>query len=278
MKSQIKLSMLVLLSALCAASCKKDKDLTQIEDADATSARTVYNERTLDWNSRTDGTYTTAEATADFGNVSGWNESRSVISAHSCRVTLIANTVGAASGVTSRIDIPDGSNTSVEFDVKFHSEFDFSKGGKIGFGLQVGDGGDACVPVTGNGGSARLMWYTDSRTYFRPYVYYKDMLEDCGEDWGLSYPSTGSLAKNVWYHVFIQAISNTGTNTNGRVTYKVNGVTLLDVPIRWTTNDAKRLVNLIYYSNFRGGSQSYWASAILGHIYFDNLHWKRWTA
>ena len=37
--------------------------------------------------------------------------------------------------------------------------------------------------------------------------------------------------------------SNTGNNANGHVQIKINGETVIDQSIRWTTNDSKRLIN-----------------------------------
>jgi hypothetical protein len=42
--------------------------------------------------------------------------------------------------VIANIDISDGSAYELDYDVRFHSQFDFSRGGKIGFGFLVGDG------------------------------------------------------------------------------------------------------------------------------------------
>ncbi len=37
--------------------------------------------------------------------------------------------------------------------------------------------------------------------------------------------------------------SNTGNNTDGHVQMKINGATLIDQDMRWTTNDSKRFIN-----------------------------------
>ena len=83
--------------------------------------------------------------------------------------------------------------------------------------------------------------------------------------------------------------SNTGSNTNGHVQIKINGETLIDQSIRWTTNDSKRLISnlsfhtlvgfsiiflifhLTFYFRFRGGSQDHWKSNVDSYIYYDNL-------
>jgi hypothetical protein len=41
--------------------------------------------------------------------------------------------------------------------------------------------------------------------------------------------------------------------------------------MRWTTNDAQRLIKNMSFHTFRGGSQSYWMSSTEGYIYYDDL-------
>jgi hypothetical protein len=51
----------------------------------------------------------------------------------------------------------------------------------------------------------------------------------------------------------------------------IDGTVVLDTNIRWTTNDANRLIRQMSFHTFRGGSESYWESATDGYIYYDNL-------
>ncbi len=127
--------------------------------------------------------YTSSQAAADFGNIGGWNDSRTWISGGTCRIKLLPNALSGAGGVIGNVDISDGTAYELDYDVRFHSQFDFSRGGKIGFGFLVGDGNTGGDPGwDGNGGSLRLMWYqTDAgRVFFQPYVYYKDQPGEFG--------------------------------------------------------------------------------------------------
>lgn len=226
------------------------------------------------WDSYTHGNqYTTAQASADFGNISGWNQGRSMISNGNLRVTLEPNALSGAGGIVSNIDVSDGSAYELDFDVRFHSAFDWSRGGKLGFGFSVGEGNAGGDPGwDGNGGTLRLMWYNNNgRVYFHPYVYHRDQAGQYGDNFGKSYPSSGSLVKGTTYHVHMYIKSNTGSNTDGRAEILVNGTTLLNIPIRWTTNDAQRLIKQVTFHTFRGGSQDYWKSSTVGYIYYDNL-------
>jgi hypothetical protein len=275
------IAMLLASTGLIFTSCKKQTSTVagetpppQVITEDPAEVNAIKSTWTTNWNNYGDGTYTSGSAAADFGNVSGWNQSRAWISGGTCRITLLKNALSGAGGVIANIDISDGSAYELDFDVRFHSQFDFSRGGKIGFGFLVGDGNTGGDPGwDGNGGSLRMMWYqTDAgRVFFQPYVYYRDQPGEFGNSFGKSYPSSGSLTKGTWYHVHMYIKSNTGSNTDGRAQILVNGTTLLDQAIRWTTNDSKRLIRTLSFHTFRGGSQSYWMSASDGYIYYDNL-------
>jgi hypothetical protein len=251
-------------------------------EADPSAGRAIYTTRSVNWENRTNQTtYTRAQAEADFGNVSSWIDSRAYISngnggGKSMRVTLLPNALSGAGGLITDVDVTDGSAYELDYDVKFHSQFNWSRGGKVGFGFRVGDGNTGGDPGTdGNGGSLRLMWYSPAgnpgRVYFQPYVYYRDQPGQFGNSFGKSYPSSGSLVKGAWYHVHMYIKSNTGSNTNGRVQIIINGTTVLDQAIRWTTNDSKRLIRQMSFHTFRGGSTADWQASSTDYIYYDNL-------
>jgi hypothetical protein len=272
-------------------SCKKDGidskiDLPEQKEEpapnDPLASRATYSSRTVNWENRTNQTaYTRAQAEADFGNVSSWIDSRAYISngnggGKASRVTLLPNQLSGAGGLITDIDITDGAAYELDYDVKFHSAFNWGRGGKVGFGFRVGDGNTGGDPGTdGNGGSLRLMWYSPNsnpaRVYFQPYVYYRDQPGQFGNSFGKSYPSSGALVKGNWYHVHMYIKSNTGSSTNGHVQIIINGTTVLDQAIRWTTNDSKRLIRQMSFHTFRGGSTSDWQVSSQDYIYYDNL-------
>lgn len=228
------------------------------------------------WANRPDGPYNLADAISDFKlGINGWNSTRMQISGGRLRTTLAKNVVGPDGGLVSWIDVNDGGEFQLQYDMMFANDFDFSAGGKVGFGFLLGQGYTGGQPAsTGDGGSARIMWYrSGGRSYLKPYLYYKDQPGTYGDDFGKSYPATGSIAKGVWHRVKIYVKSNTGSSTNGRIRMEINGTVLLDQAIRWTTNDAKRLVNRICFETFRGGADASWTSPTDGQIYFDNVSW-----
>lgn len=271
-------------AAMILSSCKKDlSGPRQVVDEDAvTVPRTVYSNRAIDWNDRSDGTYTLSEADADFGSGSivGWQDSKAGISSGTCRIKMLANALGSTGGMVAKIDISDGSEYQMQWDVKFHSAFDWSRGGKVGFGFLVGDGNTGGDPGwDGNGGSVRVTWgfiASSGRAIFHPYIYYKDQPTEDGDNFGVKYPAAGDgLQKGVWYTVKMYVRSNTGSSTNGHVRITINGTDIIDKDIRWTTNDAKRLFNRLDFATFRGGADSSYESSTDGLVYYDNLSWTR---
>lgn len=243
------------------------------EDKQSASAR-LFDNHVVNWDNRAHDTYSYNEAVEDFGNLRGnWREDRCFNSNGRCRVTLLKNALSGAGGNIVNVDVPDGEEYEMEYDVMFHSQFDWSRGGKVGFGFHIGDGNTGGDPGwDGNGGTLRMMWYNNNGSvYLQPYVYYKDQSWQYGDDFGKRF----YINKGTWYHVYMHVKSNTGSSTNGLCELKINGQTVLSMPIRWTTNDAKRLIREITFHTFRGGSQDYWMSPEDGYIYFDNLKWTK---
>jgi hypothetical protein len=274
----LKAGLWTLTIALLVTGCKKatteNNDQQNSNTNSEVQTEAINSTFSVNWNNYADGAYPSSSAAADFGNISGWNDSRTWISGGTCRIKLLANALSGAGGVIGNIDISDGSAYECDYDVKFHSQFDFSRGGKIGFGFLVGDGNTGGDPGwDGNGGSLRLMWYqTDAgRVFFQPYLYHKDQAGNYGDTYSKSYPASGSLNKGQWYHVHLYIKSNTGSNTDGHVQIVIDGTVVLDRDMRWTTNDAKRLIKTLSFHTFRGGSETYWQSSTDGYIYYDNL-------
>lgn len=272
--------------AMMLTACKKSGSVTvqpeEVPGAGNIAALAINSNLSVNWNSRTNGTtYTRSQAEADFGNVTSWNDSRAYITngkdgTNGCRITLLPNALSSAGGLITDIDVSDGTAYELDFDVKFHSQFAWSRGGKVGFGFKIGDGNTGCDPATdGNGGSLRLMWYSPNsdpnRVFFQPYVYHRDQAGTCGDTYTARYPSSGALQKGVWYRVHMYIKSNTGTSKNGRAQILINGTPILDTDIRWTTNDSKRLIKSVTFHTFRGGSDTYWQASSTDYIYYDNL-------
>ena len=153
-------------------------------------------EKSINWDNYADQQeYTNAMARSDFGSVTGWKNSRAMISKGTLRIKMERNALSGAGGLISNTRIPAGSEYELDFDVRFHSQFDWSRGGKVGFGLGIGNRNTGCnLPTDGGGGTLRLMWYNNTcakRVYFQPYIYHYGMSGPCGSNFGKSYPSSG---------------------------------------------------------------------------------------
>lgn len=276
-----------LLLAVLFSGCQEDLLVPErIVDEDAsTEARAIYSNREV-YFSHSNGGYNSSQAASDFGNVSGWDAGATYISSQNLRITLAANVVGTSGGMESQIDVSDGTEYWMEFKIRFHSQFDWSRGGKCGWGFLVGDGVTGCRSDdarAGDGGSMRAMWYSPdsnpNRVFFQPYLYHQGMTGNCGDSFNAKYPSSGAISKGTWYTIGFYYKANTGSNYNGTAEMKVNGTTVLRRDnIKWASSDSKRKVKRFYYSVFRGGSQSYWASGSTGYIYFDDLKWVKMSS
>jgi hypothetical protein len=153
-------------------------------------------QKTINWNKYADNqTYTTAMARSDFGSVTGWVDSRAMTSNGTLRITIVKNALSGAGGLISNTKLPNGTAYELDFDVRFDSQFDWSRGGKVGFGFGIGNGNTGCnLPLDGAGGSLRLMWYNNTatkRVYLYPYIYYYGMPGPCGSNFDKIYPPSG---------------------------------------------------------------------------------------
>src|SRR5690554_2798149 len=234
----------------------------------------------LDWDSHANGSYTTAKAQEDFGNMSGWQPSRVAIDNKGIAVTLLADKLSGSGGIVANVNLQPAPQYRVTYDVLFPDDFIWGRGGKVGFGLRIGDGNTGCDKADdGNGGSARIMWYTSDNgvTKFKPYLYYVDMPGEYGDnlDGESAYPTEGSIQKGKWYTIEMRVKSNLSELADGHIEILIDGQSVLDSPIRWTTNNTKRLINRLAFSTFRGGSQEHWKVDQDTQIYFDNLKVER---
>lgn len=264
----------LLMLAAIVVSCGSD-DLTEIQNENNSGADANRMILDLNWDSYQNGPYNEDDATKDFRSLSHWNN-RISIEDKALQVKLLADKLSGSGGMVTRSSIPTSNEYRLTFDVRFADDFVWSRGGKVGFGLLMGDGNTGCDKADdGNGASARMMWYTsdNGETKFKPYLYYNDMPDACGDSLisDAAYPDNGSLEKGKWYTIEIYVKSNTADNNDGHVTYKVDNTIVLDEAIRWATNDDKQLINSLTFSTFRGGSEDHWKADVDSNLQLDNL-------
>ena len=222
-----------------------------------------------------DGTYWSSRFEQDFGNINEFSDEekdRADISSESLRVRMPPNKIGSDSGIVAFTEISPGTEYTLEYRVKFHSEFDWSMGGKIP-GLSGGDHNTGGEPATdGKGWSVRLMWRENGRLI--PYVYHRDQLDQFGDTFGVTLHS--GLQRGTWYRVKIHVRLNTSDDRNGMLKIWINDeLKLSKSNIRYVTVDSKRNIDWLHWSVFRGGSTMDWASPDTGYVYLDDVRLNR---
>lgn len=283
----------LLIAAVTFTSCEKNLNLPSSSQTE-TSPRAIFNEKTLTWDNEPNlSSYSVTKAKNDFGEaLTGWDPNNASINSNTLRVKLLANKISSDGGMIANLDFPNRvSICTLKFRVKFNANFQWGKGGKVGFGLRIGQGytggSDSLARVNGDGASVRLMWVKNSETgdrpKLRPYLYYKDMpAGSYGDELDAFYPksSTSGLAIDTWYDVEIIVKTNTGSNRNGTLIIKIknsSGTTETVVnrnDFRYTsvsTSDPDRLIKTLSFHTFRGGGDLTWATSSDGSIAYDNV-------
>lgn len=228
------------------------------------------------WNRFDNGfAFNISQAEKVLGKVTHWDSGRAKVVDKSLMVTIPSNTL--SKGLIANVKLEPSMEYVVSYDIRFDENFDWSRGGKVGFGFAFGNanaGGKR--PVNGEGGTFRLCWrrFENKQIAFHPYLYFIDQEGQYG-DIPSRYPINGSLEKNKWYRVVMRMKCNTFDNKDGRAFLSINGETVLDVPIRWTNNDSKRLINRLTFHTFRGGGDKTWLSSTDGYVFYDNLKVNR---
>ena len=97
----------------------------------------------VDWNDKPTGIYTQDEAVQDFGTIKKWDQTKANIATgkdgtNGFTVKLLPNKLSSG-GYGAEVDIEDGTEYEIEYDMKFHSQFNFSRGGKnkLEFSIRV---------------------------------------------------------------------------------------------------------------------------------------------
>jgi hypothetical protein len=231
----------------------------------------VYGNRTVDFNSWSSWTvYGSSQVTSDFGNVKTLQGGdRLKINANGeLRFYHPSGKYGSANaGGIIKSSITEKTDYTLEYRMKFDSNFPWSKGGKIP-GLSGGAGYTGCSPATaGDGFSIRMMWRENGRLI--PYVYHTDMTGNCGDTFGAT---IDTLNRGQWYDIKYWVKLNTGSNKDGVLKIYVNGVLKFEKSnLRFRTDSSK--IDTVHIANFPGGSDSTWAMQGDGYVYFDDFKW-----
>ena len=201
------------------------------------------------------------------------------------RITMPANTIGEASGaiIDAKLSQPVDA-ASIQYDIRFDSGFDWSRGGKLpGLGGAV-----AGTPPSAAGGcnagnsgawSGRGMWITPSSypsvtgaNEWIGYLYDYNKAQACGDN----ETTHKAFAAGTWHTVKqyykLNSIRSDGRpNADGVLEMWLDGKLVRDTENILYRNNTGLHINYLYWEIFRGGGDSTWASPRQGGIDFDNL-------
>ena len=199
------------------------------------------------------------------------------------------NTGGFAERVIHNLN---RSSYNLRFEFKFHKYFDFDRGGKVGYGLNIGDGISGCrgdESRDNKGGSLRIMWIGENdpntgdnctvdnvkttKAHIIPYIYHRRMTGNCGDNFGKRF----DIERDKWYTVVMKFKANTNNNADGlaRIEIGLHGaprtVLLNKTDMVWSFSSFKRNVTSASFNLFRGGGSAKWSSHERSSVEFRSV-------
>lgn len=165
------------------------------------------------------------------------------------------------------VKLPEATEYTLSYKIKFEQGFDFAKGGKLP-GLTSGGskftGGNH--PDNGEGWSARFMWRAQGSA--EVYLYYVDMASKWGE--GLPLDNV-TFKPGQWYEITQRIQVNEKDQHNAAIYAWVD-----DKLVMKKTNFRLRigkqgLINCFYFSTFFGGNTRDWVPQNDSFIRFDDF-------
>ncbi|OPY65288.1 MAG: hypothetical protein A4E63_03044 [Syntrophorhabdus sp. PtaU1.Bin050] len=156
------------------------------------------------------------------------------------------------------------------YDIKFDSNFNFVKGGKL-HGLAGGKRNTGGKKPDGlDGWSSRVIWLSQGK--LGQYVYNPDQPTNYGQIFKYTANGEDIVAKQgKWYRIINRVVMNTPRKHDGIVQAWVNGELVLDIrDLRFRDTDAMSIDSFLF-STFFGGDDETWAAAKDESIYFDNF-------
>lgn len=197
----------------------------------------------------------------------------------SLRVDYPAGSYGPAlGGAQWRTFLPQKRDTvTVSYRVRFGSDFDFVKGGKLPglCGSKCNTGGN--VPTDTDGWSARLMW-RDIDGKVVQYLYHPGQSGTYGAD--LSWKVDGKpclFVPGTWHEVRTRIILNTPRRNgqpalaDSRITSWFDGKLALDTTGFKLRGEDTMHIDQFYFSTFHGGSDASWAPSRSVSALFDDF-------
>ncbi|WAX55913.1 hypothetical protein M6B22_15395 [Jatrophihabitans cynanchi] len=223
-------------------------------------------------------------------SLGGSNVARTAIVAASgrgnvMRVTMPAKAISEASGVIIDAKLAKSVDAaSIQYDIRFDSGFDWSRGGKLpGLGGAMPNvspsvaGG--CNAGSSSAWSGRGMWITPSSypsvtaaNEWIGYMYDYKKAAACGDNLRTGKALTAGTWHTVKQYYKLNSISASGTpNADGVSKMWLDGVLVRNASDVLYRSSAGLHINYLYWEVFRGGGDSTWASPTEGTVDFDNL-------
>jgi len=198
-----------------------------------------------------------------------------VPSGRALRVTYPQGEIGGDSGFQflsrfSHLKLEARDEAWVRYYIRFDSDFDFVKGGKLP-GLCGGEANTGGHPSNGKDGwSARLMWRPGGKVV--QYVYYPEQKSIYGDDfeWKIDGKNV-HFVPGKWALVESRVKLNTPGQHDGEIQSWFNGKEALHVTGLRFRDIPDLKIDVFYFSTFFGGGDKSWAAKKLEHAEFSGF-------
>ena len=149
--------------------------------------------------------------------------------------------------------------------VKFPTDFDFVKGGKLP-GFIGGEGNtNGHKPNGKDGWSVRLMWGIDGLV--KAYVYHPDQVIQYGDAFSWEH----AFIPGRWHHIEVGVRMNKIGQTNGIIQGWFDGQLSLNIDSIRFRDVAELGIDGFYFSTFFGGGDESWATTKREYVLFDEF-------
>ncbi|MFK7891177.1 MAG: polysaccharide lyase [Granulosicoccus sp.] len=185
-----------------------------------------------------------------------------------CLEVNYAPTSRGSDRLQTSIDIPPGTDYTLLYDIRFGSNFEFVRGGKLP-GLSPQEHTTGCNSARPESWSVRPMWRIAGAA--QGYYYGQERSGRCGD--GLT-SDVGVFKPGQWQEVALRVKLNKRDDSyDGTITLSVDGqeVSRNDfLKLRARITDASKISHM-FFSTFYGGSDPSWAPSKTTTIHYDNF-------
>nr|WP_158612799.1 heparin lyase I family protein [Erwinia sp. JUb26] len=153
----------------------------------------------------------------------------------------------------------------VQYYVRFPSDFDFVKGGKLPglFGGEGNTGGK--IPNGSDGFSVRILWTKDGKGQIYAYL-------PSSKKWGTGLAkNTWTFSRGQWTKVTMLVQLNSPNHTDGKIRLWIGGEKVAELANVVFRNNENLLINGLLFSTFFGGNNSSFAPRTDQYIDFKNV-------